>query len=231
VTATEVTETPALLVETIIFDLDGVLLDSGRDIANAANYTLAALDLEPLPMDLVASYIGGGAEPLLRRCLGAKSAELFDQALPLFKRRYAEYCIVESMLYQGVRELLAQCQARHIRMAIATNKSEAITTRILEAFGIAEYFEAIVGPERVARRKPDPEALQIILTALRAVPRTTIMIGDTEGDILAGKNAGCLTCGVTYGFGTIEEVASAGPDLLIRRPSELLLFVKPTGIA
>lgn len=218
-----------LLVETIIFDLDGVLIDSGRDIAAAANYTLAVLGLELLPADLVASYIGGGAEPLLRRCLGARSPELFDQALPLFKRRYAEYCVVETVLYEGVAELLAGCRAEGIRMAIATNKSEVTTARILEAFGISAYFEAVVGPERVARRKPDPEALQIILAALGAAACSTIMVGDTGGDILAGKNAGCLTCGVTYGFGTAEEIAAANPDLIIHRPGELLAYVASAG--
>jgi 2-phosphoglycolate phosphatase len=218
-----------LAVASIIFDLDGVLIDSGGDIANAANYTLEALGMSPLPKALVASYVGGGAESILRLCLGPGSPELFERALPIFKERYAERCLVETTLYPGVREVLAGCQARGIPMGIATNKIERVTLRILEGTGIAGYFAAVVGPERVAHRKPDPEALQIIMTEIGAAPATTLMVGDSPNDILAGRNAGCQTCGVTYGVGTAREIGAARPDVIIDEAVRLLDHLEPHG--
>lgn len=216
---------PKHAVDTIIFDFDGVVVDSGKDIANAANYMLQQFGMAPLPPSQIVSYIGGGAEPLVRRCLGERADELFAEALPLFKKRYGDYSFVETDLYPDAHGVLQTLHEAGKRMAIATNKLEPLTHLILKGLDIAPYFAVVVGPESVSNRKPDPEALHIILRHIPTPPERTLMIGDTAADILAGKAAGTVTCGVTYGFAPRAEIEAAEPDFIIDRLPELLDYI------
>ncbi len=202
-------------VDTIIFDFDGVLVDTGRDIANAANATLNYLGLPTMPQTVLVSYIGGGAEMLLRRCLKEKADTLLDLASPFFRQRYEEYCCVETHLYPHARKVLDYYQALGKHMAIATQKNETITNTILHTLDIMSYFELLVGPESVTHRKPHPESVLLALKKTGTVPSRAIMIGDTASDIQAGKAAGALTCGVLYGYGSREEVLGAQPDVVL----------------
>lgn len=204
-------------IDSLIFDFDGVLVDSGPDIANAANYTLQTLGLPEQDPQVLISYIGGGAEPLVRRMLGDRVDELYDQALATFKARYGEKFFVETRLYPGAREVLAHFAQAGKTMGIATNKVERLTRGILEGLNIAGYFPVIVGPEGVTHRKPHPEAVEHILAHLGTAPEKAVMIGDTAADIQAGRAAGTLTCGVTYGFGAPAEIQAAAPDFVIER--------------
>lgn len=207
----------------IIFDFDGVLVDTGKDIANAANFALRKLGLETLPNDIVISFIGGGAERLIKKCLELRNASgLFEPAIQLFRDYYSRYPTDKTQLYPGVEELLVGCISRGIRMGIATNKDGSVTQKILENFGIAPFFEIVVDPSMVRQRKPDPEAIEMILRHFSLSPNKALMVGDKQEDILAGKSAGTYTCGVTYGFGTLEEVLSAEPDFIISRAIDLL---------
>ncbi len=213
-------------VDLIIFDFDGVLADTGPDIVNAANYVLKQLNLPELPPETIVSFIGGGAEPLVRKCLGDRAGELFDEALVLFKKRYNEYPFVDTVAYPGVLEVLKHYHAAGKTMAIATNKTEAATRRILEGLHLAPYFQVIVGPDSITHRKPHPEALNRIINQVGGLPAKTVMIGDTEADILAGQAAGSLTGGVTYGYGPPEEIQKARPDFIIDRIAELKNYIR-----
>ncbi len=205
----------------IIFDFDGVLADTGPDIVNAANYVLQQLNLPQLPPETIMSFIGGGAEPLIRLCLGQRAGELFDEALALFKKRYNDYPCVDTVAYPGVVDVLEHYRAAGKIMTIATNKTEAATRKILAGLNLADYFQVIVGPDSVTHRKPHPEALNRIIAQVGALPARTVMIGDTGADILAGQAAGTVTAGVTYGYGSAAEVEQARPDFIIGRITEL----------
>lgn len=210
----------------IIFDFDGVLADTGPDIANAANYVLKQLNLPELPPKTIIGFIGGGAEPLVRQCLGNRAGDLFDEALSLFKKRYSEYPFVDTAAYPGVPEILEHYHAAGKTMAIATNKTEAVTRKILEGLHLAAYFQVIVGPDSITHRKPHPEALNRIIAQVGGLPAKTVMMGDTEADILAGQAAGVLTGGVTYGYGSPEEIQKARPDFLIDQIAELKNYIQ-----
>jgi 2-phosphoglycolate phosphatase len=210
----------------IIFDFDGVRADTGPDIANAANYVLKQLNLPQLPPETIISFIGGGAEPLVRQCLGNRADELFDKALALFKKRYSDYPFVDTVAYPGVPELQAHYRAAGKTMTIATNKTEAVTWKILEGLHLTAYFQVIVGPDSITQRKPHPEALQRIIAQVGGIPAKTVMIGDTEADILAGQSAGTITGGVTYGYGKRSEIEAARPDFIIDEISSLLNFIE-----
>lgn len=202
-------------VSTIIFDFDGVLVDTGPDIANAANTTLAHLGLPTIPQTTLVGYIGGGAEMLLRRCLKERADELLLPALPYFSQRYSEFCCVETQLYPQVREVLNHYQALGKHMVIATQKNETITRTILRTLVISSYFELIIGPESVTHRKPHPESVLLALEKTGALPHQAVMIGDTASDLQAGQAAGTLTCGVLYGYGSKDEVFGAHPEIIL----------------
>jgi phosphoglycolate phosphatase len=215
-----------LRVETLIFDFDGVLVDTGPDIALAANETLKVLGLAPLPADQIVSFIGGGAEVLMRRCLGERSADaLLAQAVPIFVQQYKDNCCVKTQLYPGVAAVLEHYSRMGKTMAIATQKIEAITHAILQTLQVGEYFALVVGPDSVTHRKPHPEAVLKILDATVTAPSKAIIIGDTASDIQAGKAAGIFTCGVCYGYGSVEELKTAQPDLYLEALSQLMDWV------
>ena len=208
-------------VETIIFDLDGTLVNTGQDIASATNYTLQTFGLSVLPVNTIVNSIGGGAEVLLRHCLAERAGELINQALPIFYRRYGEFCCVETHLYPGVREILDHFLAVGKKMALATQKGEAITHEIIKILDIAHYFDILIGPESVTHRKPHPESVLRILDKLATTPDCALMVGDMVSDIQAGKSAGTLTCGVLYGFGAENDILSAHPDFIISNPAQM----------
>lgn len=212
-------------IETIIFDFDGVLVNTGRDIANAANFVLASLGLQELPPEKIIRFIGGGAEPLIRKCLDDKAGELFTEALALFKQRYSQYFCVETVLYPGVLEVLEHYSQAQKNMALATNKVERLTYGILQGLNIQKYFQVVIGPESIAHLKPHPESVQRILEQFGTAPTKAVMIGDTAADILSGKAAGTLTCGVDYGFGTPEEVREANPNFILDEISQLMVYI------
>jgi len=209
-------------VDTIIFDFDGVLVDTGPDVANAANFTLRSLGLEELPPQTIAGYIGGGAEMLMRRCLAERADDLISQSLPVFVKRYNEYCCVDTRMYDGVQTVLDHYRQAGKHIAIATQKNEPITQAILEGFKITPYFEVVIGPASVTHRKPHPESLLRILEQIGTAAEHTVMVGDTAFDIQAGKAAGTLTCGVIYGYGTEDEVRSSQPDVVLSQLIQML---------
>lgn len=210
----------------VIFDFDGVLVDTAPDIANAANFTLEAIGFAKLPNDVIGSYIGGGAEPLMRKCLGDRAEELLPKALPVFIERYKAYGFVETHLYPNVVETLQTLKNMGKPMAIATNKMEQLTHQILQGLNIHGYFPVVVGPESIKRRKPDPESINIILDRMGFKPAQAMIIGDTWMDIQSGINAGIATCGVTYGYGSRDEVENSKPDFIIDRIEQLFDYIE-----
>lgn len=209
------------IYDTVIFDLDGTLVDASPDIAAATNFVLRQIGWAELPRETVAGYIGGGAEVLWRRVLGAQADALLPVVLPPFMERYSTYACVDSYLYPGALDLLADLRAAGIQMAIATQKAETITADVLQKLGIAPYFSLVVGPESVRRRKPDPESLLLILEKLQAEPQHTLMVGDTPADIQAGKAAKVHTCAVTFGYGGEAELRAENPDWVVNHLPDL----------
>ena len=208
-------------VQTLILDFDGTLIDSHLDIAHAANYTLRKMGRPELPIEQITGYIGGGLGPLVKKSLG-EDTHLFEKAMPMYRQYYYEHCTDYTTLYPGAREILNHFKDRDI--AMATNKMLDMTMKILEHFDIARYFKVVLGPDSVQRRKPHPEAIERILTELGNPKETALMVVDTRFDIEAGKNAGIMTCGVTYGFGSRQEVEKCGADIIIDSLQKLTLY-------
>jgi phosphoglycolate phosphatase len=209
-------------VDVVIFDFDGVLVDTGLDIANAMNFVLRHFDLAELPAETITGFIGGGAGKLVRDSLGEAHAHLLDLALPMFLERYSQYYLVDTCLYPGVQEVLQHLQQSGKTLAIATQKPEPITHAILYGLNIDPYISMVVGPESITHRKPHPESLLKVIQSVQADPQRVIMVGDMVTDIQAGQAAGTLTCAVTYGLCQRADLEAAQPDFVIDHLDALL---------
>lgn len=199
-------------IELIMFDLDGTLAATGRDLADAVNYVRSSLDLEPLEDRLVYSHVGRGVEHLLRRSLPKHTEEQFQEVMGVFLKHYESHLLDTTALYPHVRETLDYFADK--KRVVVSNKLHRLSVSVLRGLGIESCFDAILGGDSVRQKKPDPEPLQQILRSFGVQPAKAVIVGDGEIDIQAGRAAGVCTCGVTYGLGKREELVQARPDFL-----------------
>jgi phosphoglycolate phosphatase len=191
-------------VKALLFDLDGTLIDSKRDLVHSVNATLREMSRAELPEDLVASYVGSGAPVLIRRALGeTTSPEQVYDALKFFLAHYEEHQLDFTKEYPGVREALEQL--RGAPMAVLTNKPINISIRILEGLRLAEFFRVIYGGNSFATKKPDPLGANTILAELGVTGSEAAMVGDSEVDVQTARNAGMISAIVNFGFGTHDR--------------------------
>lgn len=210
----------------MLFDLDGTLIDSRSDLARSINLMLRDMERAPLDEALISSFVGDGVWVLVRRSLTAADPAQRppDEAthatgIRLMREHYAEQMLVSTRLYPGVAETLDHFSAKP--KAVVTSKEAGFTRTILERLGIADRFECVIGGDTVAERKPNPAPVLKALEQLRARSGDAVMVGDSENDVYAGRRAGTLTCGVTYGFRSVEQLRAASPDVLISGFGEL----------
>jgi len=203
----------------LIFDLDGTLVDSKKDLTASVNYIRTRFDLPVLTEQEIARFIGNGALMLIRRALDTKATEDNVQAgLQMFLSYYRAHMLDSSALYPGVRETLDRLS--DCKLAVLTNKPVHFSCAMLDGLGIYRHFVAVYGGNSFDHKKPDPVGIYQILSDTKGQREKTWMIGDSAVDVLTGRNAGVLTCGVTYGYAT-ETFKDAQPDFLIERFSEL----------
>jgi phosphoglycolate phosphatase len=191
-------------VRALIFDLDGTLIDSKRDLIHSVNAMLKEMGREQLHEDTISGYIGHGAPQLVGRALGENATEAEREcALKFFLGYYEDHKMDTTCAYPGVPEALEKLAI--FPMAILTNKPVRISRRILEALGLARYFRSVYGGNSFETKKPDPLGTQVILREFGAAPREAMLIGDSEVDIQTARNAGTLAAAVNYGFGTHDR--------------------------
>lgn len=205
--------------ELIIFDLDGTLIDSRKDIANSVNHTLKAIGLEPLNENIITGYVGNGVRSLMEKILFPANSYLFDNGMSIFLDYYAEHLLDNTIFFPGVIETLNHFAGK--KMAVITNKPENLSIKTLRGLGVYSYFKAVLGGDSLEKKKPSPEPVLKVLSDLGIQKDAAIIVGDGLQDIAAGKGAGIRTCAVTYGFTKTEELAKAEPTLIINSLHEL----------
>ncbi|MFZ0959516.1 MAG: HAD family hydrolase [Terriglobia bacterium] len=206
-------------VRLLVFDLDGTLVDSKRDLALSVNAMRTEMGLPPLPLDLITSYIGQGVTQLVRRALGSHATdENVEKGLAFFLAYYRDHMLDNTAPYPGVAETLEKLAAH--KLAVLTNKPVNFSREMLTRLGYAPYFAYIYGGNSFPQKKPDPIGLQRLMADLQVAAHETLMVGDSDTDILTGRNAGVWTCGVTYGFGA-QTLQKVSPDLVIDDMREL----------
>jgi len=208
-------------ISALLFDLDGTLIDSTADLAASSNWLRGHEGMARLPEAQVASYVGDGAEALVRRLLERPEGDV-EEALDAFKRHYHEHCLDQTKLYPGVAATLEALQARGYKMAVVTNKPERISQRILDGLGVGRRFGSVIGGNTCKHKKPHPEPLLRACADLGVAVPAAAMVGDSRVDVEAGKNAGAATLGLLGGIGDQALLRASGPDLCLENFERLL---------
>ena len=199
----------------VVFDLDGTLVDSARDLATAVNQALAKVAPErpPLPLEVVKAFVGEGAGVLMSRVLRASRVDLPPEAvLPVFLECYEGCLLATTRLYPGATFAIDALRDR--TLAVLTNKPGRPSRAILEGLGVSRYFARIWGPDDAGARKPDPAGLRRLVAELGFTAAETALVGDSGVDVATGRAAGVRTIAVTYGLNpaTLRDQA---PDVIL----------------
>lgn len=204
-------------VKLLMFDLDGTLVDTRRDITNALNYALQSYRRKQFTVEDTTAMIGEGITRLIEKVLGEDQRASRDAVIGNFLGYYAEHLTDCSAVYPSVRETLEALGG--YKKAVISNKREGLSTRLLEALDLAKYFDLVVGSDTTPHRKPSPVPVIYALEKMGVPPHEAAMVGDSNFDIEAGKDAGVTTIAVTYGYRGKEYLT--GADCLIERFSDL----------
>lgn len=184
----------------LIFDLDGTLVDSCRDLATAVNLMRRSYGLPPLTVETITGFVGDGVRLLVTRALQGTTIDI-DEAMQVQAPLYREHLLDETALYPGVREGLHRLRELGHVLAVGTNKPADACERILQHFRIRPLFAQVMGGGSTPHLKPHPEMLQIMMRATGVVPGDTWMIGDHHTDLESGRRAGAHCIFLSYGYG------------------------------
>lgn len=209
----------------LVFDLDGTLVDTKDDLAEAVNVSLRALGLPAQDPQRLWQYVGQGARVLVERAVGAERAPLVPAALEVFMRWYRAHLLDHATVYPGLGAVLDSLADSGVVFSILTNKPEEMSHAIIDGLGLTERFPRLIGGDTLPVRKPDPAGLHDLIAATGVPAVATLMVGDTAIDVATGRNAGVATCGVLWGF-MGAGVRESRPDALVEAPSELIAICR-----
>lgn len=206
----------------VIFDMDGTLLDTLEDLADAMNRVLAARGLPVHPVDAYRLFVGSGARNLVLRTLPQDRADMAPGCLQDFLREYESNWQVKTRLYDGVADLLDALRARRIPMAVLTNKPQEFAELCMGAFLSDWDFALTLGQMPGVPVKPDPAGPRQVIRHLGVEPQEILYLGDTDVDMQTATGAGMFPVGVTWGFRSEEELKASGAAAILHHPMELL---------
>jgi phosphoglycolate phosphatase len=207
-------------IDLFIFDLDGTLIDSKRDIADSVHYTFKKLGLPPVDDATIYKFVGNGVTPLIEKTVLAAGGHSFKNVLEEFRVRYNEHLLDTTQLFPGIEKVLDHFSDKP--KVIVTNKSQGYSEKIIKGLGLENRFKGLFGGDTSFPKKPEPDVIHHILEKFKADPQKTVIVGDSPVDLKTGHNSGILTCGVTWGFCPLEELKKIGCDHLIESPEELI---------
>ena len=210
----------------VIFDLDGTLLDTIDDLAQAANAALVSCGLPARTVEECRQFVGNGVSKLLERAVPktARTPEVLAAMHTAFFAYYDVHLTDKTRPYPGIETLLNALQRRGVKLAVASNKYQRATERLIKHFFPRISFVAVLGQRENIPEKPHPQIVQDILTAAHETPENTLYVGDSDVDMQTAQNAGVKACGVTWGFRSRETLAAYRPYALVDEPSAILLL-------
>jgi phosphoglycolate phosphatase len=211
----------------VIFDFDGTLADTWRDIATALNRTLRDLDLPAAADADVRAWVGRGVRRLIAQAIADEDPARIEPLYQRFRAHYADCCLDTTALYDGVGEALAALAPRHT-LAILSNKPQTFLDRIAAGLGIRPLFAAVVGGDALPVSKPDPATIAHVVAAVGGAPAVW-MVGDSAIDVETGRRYGARTVGCAWGLRPRDELRAAGADILIEHPSALPGVLHPAA--
>ncbi|HLZ02008.1 MAG TPA: HAD-IA family hydrolase [Bradyrhizobium sp.] len=209
---------------TIVFDLDGTLVDTAPDLISALNFVLEREGLPPMPLQSARNLIGAGARKLIERGLESEGRVMtvkeIDRLTTDFIDYYASHIAVTSRPFEGLERALDDLTENGCRLAVCTNKLEFLSKRLLDELGLSGRFAAICGADTFGVAKPDPAILKQTVARAGGTLSSTIMVGDAGTDIGVARRAGVPVIGVSFGY-TDVPIAELKPDLLINHMRDL----------
>ena len=207
-------------IEAALIDLDGTMVDTADDFAAGLNGMLAQLDAEETTREEVMGYVGKGSEHLIKSVLAPRLAEddaqaRFDEALALYQDEYAKINGLHTHLYPEVEAGLAALRDQGIKLACVTNKPHRFAMELLQQYGLAQFFEVVIGGDSLEKKKPDPLPMLTACERLGVEPVAAVAIGDSENDAIAGRAAGMATLTVPYGYNHGQPVQKIESDGIV----------------
>ena len=212
--------------KTVIFDLDGTLLDSIEDIASSMNKVLESLQLPTHKIEDYKHFVGGGVDILVENALSNQSKEIKDEVTKRFKIEYDGKLHSKTLPYDGIYELLDELKKLDINLAVLSNKPHEFTVSYVNHFFKNYNFKEIHGQKKDVPKKPDPKAALDIVKCLDSSCENTYFIGDTKIDMQTAKNANMNAIGVLWGFRDEKELRDFGADFIVSNPLEILKIIK-----
>jgi len=207
-----------------LFDLDGTLVDTRRDIAEAVNHVLQLHARPVADVATVISWVGDGLDDMMARAFKTDEWEFIDELVDEFRSYYMEHCTEFSYVYGGCSETLTSLQGRGAHLSVLTNKPQDLSLEILRRLGILQYFDRVVGSSDADLRKPNPSNLLSLIRDIGTSKERTLMVGDSRNDILVARNAGVASCGCTFGYIGRAALLELKPTYLIETWPGLLLL-------
>jgi phosphoglycolate phosphatase len=205
----------------VVFDFDGTLADTWRDIASALNQTLVRAGLEPVEGPDVRFWIGDGALKLLERAVpeAYRTNQKLEELFEIFRECYDRCCLDTTEAYSGIGECLEALAGA--TLAVASNKPARFLNRILEGLGLKGHFQVVLGGDTLDVRKPDPAIVRHLIGAMDGEPREVWFIGDSAIDVQTGREAGARTIGCAWGLRGRDELREARCDFLVEDPRDI----------
>lgn len=210
----------------IIFDLDGTLLNTIYDLGEACNYALDLMGFQTHPITAYNLMVGNGIRKLMERAQPDADQNTIDELLSHFKEYYNDHCTEHTKPYPGITELLNHLKENEIKIAVASNKYQAATTKIINYFFPDIPFVAVEGQREGIPCKPDPSIIFSILLQSPTPKNDVLMVGDSAVDIETARRACVESVGVTWGFRPVSEIRRAYPGTIIYKPEELYKFIE-----
>lgn len=217
--------------QAVIFDLDGTLVDTLQDLADAANQALQEQGLAPLPVQQYKTLVGAGAGNLILRCLAAAGVNgTPDPAqvaglIEAFKAAYAQNWHVCTRPYPGISQMLLRLRRADLRLAVLSNKPDSFTQQVVACYFPDRLFDAVLGQTDTVPLKPDPAGALLLCRRLDCEPENTVLVGDTGTDMETAVRAGLQPVGVLWGFRSAKELLAGGARQVFATPADLVTWL------
>jgi phosphoglycolate phosphatase len=217
---------PVSPFQSVLFDLDGTLLNTLDELGIITNKVIENNGFKPHPLDAYRYFVGEGAETLIRNALGESGTDndLVRKCLSEFLGIYRETCGEQSRLYDGIIDLLSRLTGKGIRLAVLSNKPHDLTLKNIEIFMKDVPFDVVFGQREGVPKKPDPQAALEIAGKMGINPDRFLYLGDTSIDMRTAVSAGMHPVGVLWGFRGEDELRSSGAKAIIDKPQDVLTF-------
>lgn len=208
-----------------IFDLDGTLVNSIEDLAISTNEVLKRHHLPTYDISQYRLFVGNGVKKLMERALGPEHLDLLEECLNDFQLIYRQHCLDHTLPYPGMEDLIDNLKEKGMKMAVVTNKPQALAVKIVETL-FPDTFVAVYGQQDLYPIKPDPQSTYLALMAMKLDKKDCLFIGDSQVDIDTGYNAEIDSIGVTWGFRGYQELNDAGAVDIVDKPAQIMEIIQ-----